>query len=329
MIENSETPRENPSLEHAIQVRRICMKGNSLIHPFNPKRRNGEVLRSGNQSFGKRPKKQMYIHALTKQRAIQRQNNPDAIFAHLLVGARDGHETLTGLHVCACISLGILREGTIGSPQINKWLHRFQLMRLQHLNLGSSQDEVAETAVHLSLKAEVVERINEVSPVQMRVDSEHLTEDCLAYVKEVDRETTALANPITRARELGERSIQAGWASRNWVLRARSVQTTRSVGCRCNIGGTGIVCEGDTNGIGWEDSGVVNLARDPSLHQGDILVCWNFDWLSAGVQPSEGVIAVHVRDRSILIWNKITYAPADIRGQVWTLQIVVPSSSLS
>jgi len=56
---------------------------------------------------------------------------------------------------------------------------------------------VAEAAVQLFLKIQVVEGVDEVGPVEMGVDAEHLTEDHLANFDEVLGETAALAYPIS------------------------------------------------------------------------------------------------------------------------------------
>lgn len=58
---------------------------------------------------------------------------------------------------------------------------------------------MTETAVHCLLETEVVEGVNEVSPVEVGIDAEHLTEYLLAYVKELGWESTALSNPFTRS----------------------------------------------------------------------------------------------------------------------------------
>lgn len=73
-------------------------------------------------------------------------------------------------------------------------------MWLQHVNLSGSENEVAEATVHWLLEIEMIEGFNEVRPVEVRVDTEHLTEDSLADIDEVNWETAALANPVTRAR---------------------------------------------------------------------------------------------------------------------------------
>jgi len=47
------------------------------------------------------------------------------------------------------------------------------------------------------------------------------------------------------------------------------------------------VSEGNAGRVSWEDVGVINLARDPSLHERDVLMSWDFDGLLARVQPGE------------------------------------------
>lgn len=160
-------------------------------------------------------------------------------------------------------------------------------MWLQHVDLGGSKDEVAETAVHWLLKVEVVEWFDEMGPVQVRVDSEHLTEDGLADIDELLRETTALANPVTRACKLREGGVQGGWTSRDRSVGARGIEATGGVGSACDLRVADVVGEGNTSGVSGEDVGVVGLAGDPSLHERDVFMGRDLNRLSAGVQPGE------------------------------------------
>lgn len=50
---------------------------------------------------------------------------------------------------------------------------------------------------------------------------------------------------------------------------------------------------GNSGGISGEDGGIIDLARNPTLHKGDVLVSWNLDGLFARVQPRERVITRH------------------------------------
>ena len=72
-------------------------------------------------------------------------------------------------------------------------------MRLQHIDLRRGENKVTEATVHWLLETEMIERINEVSPVKMSVDTEHLTEDRLADLDKVGWEAAALTNPVARA----------------------------------------------------------------------------------------------------------------------------------
>ena len=58
-------------------------------------------------------------------------------------------------------------------------------MRLKHVKCRSGQDEMAEAAIEMFIKAEVVERIDKVSPVKVGVNTEHLPKDCLANVERI------------------------------------------------------------------------------------------------------------------------------------------------
>lgn len=111
----------------------------------------------------------------------------------------------------------------------------------------------------------MVEGIHEVSPVEVRVDSEHLTEDHLADVNELFRESGSLADPVWLpwVCQLRERSSGSAW----W-------------------GGIG-----DARRIRREHVCVVDLARDPALHQGHVLMCRELNGLSAAVEPSERMVA--------------------------------------
>lgn len=67
------------------------------------------------------------------------------------------------------------------------------------MDLGSGENEVAETAVEWLLQVQVIVRVDEVSPVQVSIDAEHLAEDGLADIEEIVGETATLSKPVTRA----------------------------------------------------------------------------------------------------------------------------------
>lgn len=176
------------------------------------------------------------------------------------------HQTLAGPEVCVLVRLGLGRKGAVGSPEVDEGLHRLKLMGLEHVQRGSGEDEVAEATVERLLKVQVVEGLDEVGPVEVSVDAEHLAEDGLAHLDEVLREAGPLADPIglARVRKLRER--------------------------RCSDGR--IVRIGDARRISRENVGVVGLARDPSLHKSHVFIGGEFDGLPAAVQPSKRVISV-------------------------------------
>lgn len=94
----------------------------------------------------------------------------------------------------------------------------------------------------------------------MGIDAEHLAEDGLASLHEVLREAAALADPI-RAR-----------------LRQRGAEG-RVVGVR------------HPGRIGGEDGGVVDLAVDVSLDEGEVFIGGNLNGLVPRVEPGKGVVA--------------------------------------
>lgn len=129
------------------------------------------------------------------------------------------------LEVGTSVCLRLFGEGPVGGPKIDQRLHWLQLMRLQHVNLGSSKDEVTEAAVHALFEIEMIEGFNEVGPVEVSVNTEHLTEDGLADVVELAREAAAFSNPVTGASKLRKRCIQVGRSSGDWSIGSWSVET--------------------------------------------------------------------------------------------------------
>lgn len=72
---------------------------------------------------------------------------------------------------------------------------------------------MTEATVHALFKIEMIVRIDEMGPIEMSVDTEHLSEDSLADLNKFRWETTALANPIALASELRKRDVQSSRAS--------------------------------------------------------------------------------------------------------------------
>jgi hypothetical protein len=180
-------------------------------------------------------------------------------------GPAELQQTLANLMVGIVVGLRSRREGAVGGPKIDQRLHGLKLLRLEHIEGASRQDEVRKTAVELLLKVEVVERVDEMGPVEMRIDTEHLSKDGLAHVDKVVRESASLAHPFTLA---GASQLRQG---------------------RCRRGR--VIGVGDAVGVGREDICVINLSRYPTLHQCDVLGRRELDRFPLAVQPGERVVS--------------------------------------
>lgn len=93
---------------------------------------------------------------------------------------------------------------------------------------------MTETAVELLLQVQVIERLSKVGPVEMGVDSEHLTENSLADLDKILGEAGPLADPVGLSRVC-------------------------QLGKRC-CGDARVVCVRNTRWVGREDLGVINFA---------------------------------------------------------------------
>ena len=102
---------------------------------------------------------------------------------------------------------------------------------------------MAEAAVHALFDIQVVERIDKVSPVEVGVDAEHLSEDSLADIDKVGWEATALTDPVAGTRELREWCGQGRRASWDRGGRAGSVEATRGVCCTGDFRAAGVLCK--------------------------------------------------------------------------------------
>lgn len=199
------------------------------------------------------------------------------------------------------IRLTLRRKRPIRRPQINQRLHGLQVLHLQQVQRRRRQQEVAEATIQLLLEVEVVEGVDKVRVVQVRVDAEHLAEDGLADAAELLGEPAALAEPV-----VGRRG--------------------------CGRGGEGCVERvGDAFGVRGEDSGVVDLAGNPALHEGDVLIGGQLDGLVAAVEPGVGVIPSEKLDEKVNLPadRRSTDGPALILGHVVGLQMLMPWSSFS
>ena len=192
-------------------------------------------------------------------------------------------QSLAGAQIGVFVGLGLGRKRAIGCPDVEEGLHGLKLLRPEHVERGGGQHEVGEAAVELLLEVEVVEGLREMGPVKVSVDAEHLAKDHLAHIDELLREAGPLADPL-------------------WVTRVRQLGKGRRRDGR-------IVSIRHSSGIGREDVGVVNLARDPPLHQRHVLVSRQLDGLPVLVEPSEGVVAVVRVSKSISHRHGTVYSP--------------------
>ena len=61
---------------------------------------------------------------------------------------------------------------------------------------------MTEAAIHTLFEIEMIEWVDEVSPIEMSVDAEHLAKDGLADLDKFGGKATAFTSPITRACKL-------------------------------------------------------------------------------------------------------------------------------
>lgn len=187
----------------------------------------------------------------------------------ILTSPKSGHagnleEASAGLEVGVLVRLGLGRKGSRRGPQVDQGLHRLELHRLQQVESGGRQHKVAKAAVELLLEVQVVKGLGEVGPVKVGVDAKHLQKYSLADGEELLGEPAPFPNPLVGAVE--------------------------------KPGGSdlGVVCERDLGGLSGKHLGVVNLARDPALHECNVLERGELDGLKLAVQPCVGVVSISV-----------------------------------
>lgn len=161
----------------------------------------------------------------------------------------------------------------------------------------------------------MIERLDEVIPVEVSVDAEDLAEDELAGTGHLLGETASASKPVVGAAELLD-------------------------------GGAGVVWMGSKRHCIWvgrEQGRVVNLARHPPLHETHVLEGGQLHRLVVFVEPGIGVVPIsacaHALAKALHFLlgaakgccrgSDDTYLPADILGHVMGLQMLVPSSSFS
>lgn len=158
-----------------------------------------------------------------------------------------------------------LWKSAIGRPQVDQMLHGLKLAGLQHVQRGGCKKEVAEATVELLFEVKVVEGRDEMIPIQMRVDSENLPEDQLSCTCKLPWESTPTAEPLA-ADWLGE-GIRACWWGVVWMIE-----------------------EGNALGVGREHGHIIDFARDPALHEGQVFVGRQVYGLMILIEPSIGAV---------------------------------------
>ena len=173
-------------------------------------------------------------------------------------------EASASFQVGVLVCLGLWRERSRRGPQVDQGLHWLELCGSQQVESCGSQHKVAEAAIQLLLEVQVVKGLGKVCPVKMGVDPEHLQEDGLADGEELFGKSAPLPNPLVRAVE-------------------ESCGGNMKVVCKRNLG-----C------LSRKHLGVVDLARDPSLHERDVLEGRKLNGLKFAIQPRIGVVPVDV-----------------------------------
>ncbi len=135
-------------------------------------------------------------------------------------------------------------------------------------------------SIRIGAISHVPERVHPVRVIQVGVEAENLPKCRFAVSEKRLWKPRLFSNPVMTGQGC-ERSIQGRWAHCDRCIGPRSAGTPW---CK-TYGGCGrIVCR---KGF-W----VVNLSNNPSLDEGNILACWNFDRNFIVVQPGVGMAAM-------------------------------------
>jgi hypothetical protein len=172
------------------------------------------------------------------------------------------------------------RQQALLAPQINQRLHGLNLLVAEQVEQLAHVDEVDKARVELLVRIDVPEGLEPMAVVNVRIAPHHLAINTLDVALERLGKARGLAEPVT-ARQLGQRSVDAGWAE-GLGGSAAAGKGARGVGC----GG-----DGDGGGVSGEDVWVVDLADDPFLDEVDVLDGGDLDGLLLVVEPRIGVAA--------------------------------------
>lgn len=218
-----------------------------------------------------------------------------------VVNVDDPRDPLLGRDNCASTVCRIRRNRSVRDPDVNQWLHGLQIFRPQKTKQQGDGDVVHKGGVEVAVRADVPERMLPVRVIQVCVDAEHLTEDCLDVSEEGFRESGRLAHPVAS-------SQRCGWSGQSGRAHCDGSSGTRS--------GDSTVCSRRINGwFGREGFRIMDLAHDPTLYKADVLRRGYFDRDFLVIEPSVGVAAIPNQE-STRIDQWIAYRPADMVGHV-------------
>ena len=212
---------------------------------------------------------------------------------------------------CASTVRRIRRNRSVGDPDVDERLHRLHVFLLEKTEQHGDGDVVHESRVEVTVGTDVPEWFLPVRVVQVRVQSEHLAEDRLEVSEEGFRETGRLSHPVMPCQR-GEWCGQSGRAHGNGGIGTGSIEAARSVSGRRS-----------RRGFGREGFRILDLAHNPTLHKGYVLIRRYFDGGFFVVEPSVGVAAVtDQRDTQVDRW--VAHRPAVMVGHVFWLQMALP-----
>lgn len=203
------------------------------------------------------------------------------------------------------------RNALLLNKQVDKGLHGLHLLVGNELIVLGDSHEMNKRHIEDVMFVDVPEGVQPVSMVEMGVATEHLFHDTLTILVESWRETTGLANPLLCSR----------------ICRGVGRGSTGGL-----IDGKGIW--GISHLVGWEHDGVMNLADDPLLDTVNELGSRDL----CGTTVHKPRVSQTRGRRVPLVGNSnfrfhihciVTYRPADMVGQVASLQIGRPVTPLT
>lgn len=198
--------------------------------------------------------------------------------------------------------------------EVDQRLHWFHLLIGHKLVVLCDSNEVHKAHVQDFVLVDMPERVLPMTMVEMRIAPEHLLHDPLAILVESLREATALSDPVL-ARKRIDRGIEVGGSGGDGGCCSWSAHVAGGVSCGRRVGS-----------LGREHDRVMDLAHDPLLHAVDELGRGDFGGPPVD-QPGVGE-AIRLSEYVRAEHGTATYRPADMVGQVVSLQIGRPVTPL-